>query len=82
MGRWGLRRHERQLQMIDNPVHDGMLHDEGDYLHRSPALGADERVGNREPEAQDMGDPKEEFAVFRTATLILILKPIRKSYIL
>ena len=40
----GLRRHERQLQMIDNPVHNGILRDEIDDLYRPPALGADHRV--------------------------------------
>jgi len=28
--------HKRQLQMIDNPIHDGNLRDEGDDLHPAP----------------------------------------------
>ena len=39
-----LRGDERQLQMIDNPVHNGILRDESDDLHRPPALGADHGV--------------------------------------
>jgi hypothetical protein len=30
--------------MIDNPIHNGNLRDEGDDLHSAPALGADQRV--------------------------------------
>ena len=30
--------------MINNPVHNGNLRDEGDDLHPAPALGADHRV--------------------------------------
>ena len=41
MARRRLIRHKRQLQMVDNPFHDGMLRDEGDDLHPAPALGAD-----------------------------------------
>ena len=41
MGRRGLRRYKRQLQMIDNPVHNGILRDESDDLHRAAALGTD-----------------------------------------
>ena len=44
MGRRRLRRHKRQLQMIDNPVHNSLLRDESDDLHRPPARGADHRV--------------------------------------
>ena len=44
MGRRGLRRHERQFQVIDYPIHDGNLRDEGDGLHSAAALGADLRV--------------------------------------
>jgi hypothetical protein len=44
MGRRGLRRHERQLQMIDYPIHDGNLRDEGDDLHSAAALGTDHRI--------------------------------------
>jgi len=36
--------HKRQLQMIDNPIHDGNLRDEGDDLHPAPAFRADHRV--------------------------------------
>ena len=44
MGRQGLRRHERQLQMIDYPIHDGNLRDEGVDLHSAAALGTDHRI--------------------------------------
>jgi len=44
MGRRGLRRRERQLQMIDYPIHDGNLRDEGDDLHPAAALGAGHRI--------------------------------------
>ena len=44
MGRRGLGRHERQLQVIDDAVHHGMLREEGDDLHPAAALGADHRV--------------------------------------
>jgi len=33
-------RHKRQLQMINNPVHNGNLRDEGDDLHPASALRA------------------------------------------
>jgi len=54
-----LRRHERQLQMLHDPVHNGNLRDEGDDLHlaalmepltllheycKAAALGAEHRV--------------------------------------
>jgi len=37
MGGRGLRGDKRQLQMIDNPVHDGIFREEGDYLHPAAA---------------------------------------------
>jgi len=39
MRRRSLRRHKRQLQMIDNPVHGGIVRDEGHDLHRRIAVG-------------------------------------------
>jgi hypothetical protein len=39
-----LIRHKPKLQMIDNPIQNGLLRDESDDLHRPPALGADHRV--------------------------------------
>ena len=35
-----LRRHKLKLQVIDNPVHNGNLRDEGDDLHPAAALRA------------------------------------------
>jgi len=32
--------HKRQLQMINNPIHDGYLCEEGDDLHPAPAFRA------------------------------------------
>jgi len=45
MGRRWCCRHERQLRMIDNPIHNGIPRDESEDLHRPPALGAN--IGNR-----------------------------------
>ena len=36
--------HKRQLQMINNPIHDGYLCEEGDDLHPAPAFRADHRI--------------------------------------
>ena len=44
MGRGGLRRHKRQLHVIDDPVHGPEFRDESDDLRRPLALGADHRV--------------------------------------
>jgi len=41
MRRLRLRHHEHQLQMLHDPVHNGILRDEIDDLHRPPALGAE-----------------------------------------
>ena len=35
---------KRQLQMIDDPVHNGILRDESDDLHSAATLGADHRI--------------------------------------
>ena len=40
MGRRRLRRHERQLQVIDDAIHHGNLREEGDDLHPAPAFRA------------------------------------------
>jgi hypothetical protein len=32
--------HKRQFQMINNPIHDVMLREEGNDLHPAPALRA------------------------------------------
>jgi hypothetical protein len=42
-----LRRRKRQLQVIDDPVHHGILRDESDDPHRPPALGAKHGGGCR-----------------------------------
>ena len=39
-----LRRHERQLQVIDDAIHRGILREEGDDLHSAAALETDHRV--------------------------------------
>jgi len=39
MGRRGLRRYKRQLQMIDEPIHNGISCNESDDIRRHPALG-------------------------------------------
>jgi hypothetical protein len=39
-----LRRHERQLQVIDDAIHHGNLREEGDDLHPAPAFRAGHRV--------------------------------------
>jgi len=44
MGRRRLIRHERQFQMIDNPIHNGILRDEGDDLRGAATLGAEHKV--------------------------------------
>jgi hypothetical protein len=36
--------HKRQFQMINNPIHDVMLREEGNDLHPAPAFRADHRV--------------------------------------
>jgi len=43
MGGRRLRRRKHQLQMIDDPIHNGILRDESDNLHRPPTLGAGHR---------------------------------------
>ena len=35
---------ERQLEVIDDPIHDGVLREEGDDLHPAAAPGTDHRV--------------------------------------
>jgi len=43
--RWRrLRCHEGQFEVIDDPVHYGLVGKEGDDLHRAPALGTEHRV--------------------------------------
>jgi hypothetical protein len=42
-GRW-LLGNEPKLQMIDDPVHGGIIGDEGDDLHHFPALRTDHRI--------------------------------------
>jgi hypothetical protein len=43
-----LRRRKRQLQMIDNPIHNGILRDEGDD-HRGHAQGQPDEKKRQEP---------------------------------
>jgi hypothetical protein len=42
--RWRLRCHEHELQVIDDPIHHLKFGKEGDDLHLSAALGADQRI--------------------------------------
>jgi len=44
MGGRRLLGNEAQLQMVDDPVHGGIIGDKGDDLHHSPALRAKHRV--------------------------------------
>jgi len=39
-----LRRHKPKLQVIDDPVHGGIIGDEGHDLHLTSAFGAEEGV--------------------------------------
>ena len=41
--RWPLR-HESKLQVVDDPVDDSVLREEGDDLHSAAAPGAEHRV--------------------------------------
>lgn len=40
MRRRRLRCRKRQLEVVDDPIHGLLVRDEGDNLHRPPALGA------------------------------------------
>jgi len=44
MGGRRLLGNERQLQMVDDPVHGPIIGDEGDHLHQPPALGTEQRI--------------------------------------
>jgi len=44
MRRRGSLRDKRQLEVVDDAVHRGIVGEEGDDLHRAAALGADHRV--------------------------------------
>ena len=39
-----LLRYKRQLEMVDDPVHGGIIHDESDDFHRATAFGANHRI--------------------------------------
>jgi len=41
----GLRRHERQFQVIDYPIHDGNLRDEGEDSYSAALMGAMSTAG-------------------------------------
>ena len=54
-----LRRHKPKLQVIDNPVHNGNLRDEGDDLHPAPALRAGHWIHLLDLPVHDNGDGGE-----------------------
>jgi len=45
MGRRGLCRHKRQFQVIDYPIHDGNLRDEGEDSHSAALMEAMSTAG-------------------------------------
>jgi len=51
--------HKRQFQMINNPIHDVMLREEGNDLHPAPAFGTEHGVDFID--LPDHGSPARRF---------------------